>query len=118
MNDDLKKLEAYGVDLPQVMERFVDDEALYLECLSIFMSDPAFEGLCTALAAGDDSAAFDQAHALKGVAGNLGLTPLYQAIGNIVEPLRGGPHENLDRQLQDILEEKQRLEKLLGGDTT
>ncbi len=32
--------------------------------------------------------AFEDAHALKGVAGNLHLTSLYDAISQLVEPLR------------------------------
>lgn len=33
-------------------------------------------------------AAFEAAHTLKGVTGNMGLDPLYDAVCNIVEPLR------------------------------
>lgn len=36
----------------------------------------------------DYTAAFEAAHTLKGVVGNMGLTPLYQAVCEIVEPLR------------------------------
>ena len=38
-------------------------------------------------------AAFEDAHALKGVAGNLHLTPLFKAVEEIVEPLRARDSE-------------------------
>lgn len=116
MNDMLDKLAAYGVNLPEVMARFVKDKELYLECLASFMSDPAFEKLRAALLAHDYAAAFDQAHTLKGVAGNLGLTPLYSAICNIVESLRSGDYGDLEEQCQHILEEKRLLENILKGE--
>ena len=38
----------------------------------------------------DLDGAFQAAHTLKGVSGNLGLTPLYEVVCDIVEPLRHG----------------------------
>ena len=66
-------LSAYGVDLNEVMERFVNDEELYYECLNTFIDDPSFDGLHNALLEKEYEAAFHHAHTLKGVAGNLGL---------------------------------------------
>ena len=43
-----------------------------------------------ALASGDTAKAFEAAHTLKGVTGNMGLTPLYAALCTLVEPLRTG----------------------------
>ena len=45
------------------------------------------------------TSAFEAAHTLKGVTGNMGLTPLYDAVCTIVEPLRtgrtGGLHKDV-----------------------
>lgn len=41
-----------------------------------------------ALESKDYSKAFDCAHTLKGVCGNLGLTPMYEIICRVVEALR------------------------------
>lgn len=84
----LKKLQEYGADTKGAMERFLDDTELYEMCLVTFMKDEGFAGLEKALAEKAYDKAFDHAHTLKGVAGNLGLTPLFQAISDIVEPLR------------------------------
>ena len=58
-------------------------------------------------------AAFEAAHTLKGVAGNLGLKPLYDAVCHIVEPLRRGEErDDYAVMYQTIQEEFQRAEKL------
>lgn len=87
-------LTAYGVDWDEVMERFVQSEELYLECLGMLVEDENPALLEKALEDGDYGAAFDAAHTLKGVAANMGLMPLFEAVGALVAPLRG--HEPMD----------------------
>lgn len=82
--------KTYGLDYDTTMARFMGDEGIYVRILGMLFADPNAEALKAALAAGDLPAAFQAAHALKGVAGNLGLTPLYQAACALVEPLRRG----------------------------
>lgn len=84
----LDRLEQYGADVKSAMARFLDDEELYVSCFDSFMEDEAFAQLDAALACCEYERAFEAAHTLKGVAGNMGLTPLYGAICNLVEALR------------------------------
>ena len=92
---DLKEVfQQYGADYETTMARFTGNEQMYLKILSMLPRDKNLHRLDQALQAGDYPAAFDAAHTLKGMAGNLGLTPLYQAVCAIVEPLRAG--EKLD----------------------
>ncbi len=72
----------------------VNDEAFYKECLITFTTDPGFKKLGQAIQNKDAEAAFESAHALKGVAGNLGLDPLYQSLCDLVEALR---EEQMDK---------------------
>ncbi|MFA6947924.1 MAG: Hpt domain-containing protein [Eubacteriales bacterium] len=90
MSKIIDALLSWGCDIDGAMERFMDDEELYLSCLSIVCDDDAFAELESALRAHDIPAAFDAAHTLKGVLGNMGLTPMYDAVVEIVEPLRAG----------------------------
>ena len=53
------------------------------------LADANFDKLREAVAAGDAKAAFEAAHALKGVAGNLALTPIYTPLSELTEQLRG-----------------------------
>jgi HPt (histidine-containing phosphotransfer) domain-containing protein len=109
-----EELEAYGVNLTEVMERFVNDEEFYADCLLSFMEDPSFEALGSALEEQNFSEAFDYAHTLKGVAGNLGLTPLFNAICGIVEPLRSKEFSNVGGLYKTVLDEKERLQNLIN----
>lgn len=80
--------EAYGADYELTMSRFLGDETKYLRFLDLLFLDDNLQTLGDALAAGDLDGAFGAAHTLKGISGNLGLTPLYNAVCEIVAPLR------------------------------
>ena len=94
MSELKKMLEEYGADYQAIMGRFMGNEAFYLRIFSMFPKDESLTKLGQALSNNDYTAAFDAAHTLKGVTGNLGLSPLYQAVCAIVEPLRTGEAEN------------------------
>ena len=83
-------LEAYGVDYQTTMDRFLGNETLYRSLLDRLFEDDSLQKLGGALASGDTAKAFEAAHTLKGVTGNMGLTPLYAARCTLVEPLRTG----------------------------
>ena len=81
-------LEAYGMDYTRTMERFMGNEKLYMKLLDMLFQDDNLKKLGDALTSGDMAGAFEAAHTLKGVAGNMGLTKLYNAVCAVVEPLR------------------------------
>lgn len=76
--------------IPATQARFLDDISFYRDIALEALGDPAFEELSTQLTAHNTAAAFDTAHMLKGVVSNCGITPLFDAIVALVEPLRGG----------------------------
>ena len=82
------RLLQVGVDIDGGLERFMDNEALFLKCLRRFPTDTSFQQLEEALSAGDLQAAFVAAHTLKGVSGNLSLDAVFQASLPVVEALR------------------------------
>lgn len=106
-------LRARGADMNGAMDRFLGDQELYGDCFRMFLEDPSFPALEHALSQQDAAAAFDAAHSLKGVAGNLGLTALYQAVCALVEPLRQGQCTGLSPLYQAVRDEKAKLDALL-----
>lgn len=84
----IEKLNAFGANTKEGLERCMGNEALYLRLVNIFLNDTSFEKLKEALQINDLDAAFQAAHALKGVLGNLSLTPLYEIILEMTELLR------------------------------
>lgn len=80
--------EAYGADYQGTMSRFMGNETMYLKFLKMLFQDDNLHKLGEAIDSGNLKAAFEAAHTLKGVVGNMGLTPLYKAVCDIVIPLR------------------------------
>ena len=99
----LERLAALGCDVVGAMNRMMQDESFYRECLTSFADDPLFPSLGDALRGGNTRAAFEHAHALKGVSANLGLTPLWEQAGALVEQLRTGSLEGTDELYQGLL---------------
>lgn len=85
--------------------RFLNDSDFYLEIVTEMLQDPGFEQLAAQLKQRQTAAAFETAHMLKGVIGNCGVTPLYDGIVQIVEPLRTGDpdFEKLEERCRQML---------------
>ncbi len=81
-------LKEHGIDCDMGARRFLDDRALYEEMLTMFLSDTCFEQAEAAFAGGDYKGLFECGHTLKGTAGNLDMTALYRASGELTEYLR------------------------------
>lgn len=84
-----------------------------MECLQMVLEDTSFEKLKLALDAKNVKEAFDCAHTLKGVLGNVGLTPLYEKTIEIVEPLRKGDCEGLTEKIEELIGMRNRLSDIL-----
>ena len=84
----LSELEACGVNLSGVLQRFMGNKAIYMKMLPLVIKDTSFAGLKEALLEKDYGKAFAQAHTLKGVAGNLGFDNVLENLVPLVEILR------------------------------
>ena len=78
-----------GGNYEDVLRRLTND-ILIKRFLTKFIEDQSHAGLCSAFQAGDGEESFRQAHTLKGVAMNLGLTALAESASELTELLRGG----------------------------
>lgn len=91
MNESTKNaLLSLGMNLDETLARLANNEGLLLRLLGKFSADTSFQTLEKAVAEGDMEEGFRAAHTLKGVAGNLGLGGLFDAVSPLVEALRGG----------------------------
>lgn len=64
--------------------------------------------------AGNIPAAFDAAHALKGVFANVGLTPTHDQIAAIVEPFRPGVRDGLDGKYARLMQRRTKLRAIIA----
>lgn len=114
MNVTLERLNKWGCDVRGALERFVGDEDMYIGFLNEVVDDKALEKLGHAIKVGNIRDAFHEAHTLKGVHGNLGLTPLYQLDIEIVEPLRIGKDDGVSENYELLIDANDILKQLLG----
>lgn len=91
-----KQLEECGADVETTLKRFMGKDELYLKFLGKFPADQNYANLGTNLEAGAYEEAYKCAHALKGVVGNLGLTPIFEKVSALVEELRNKADADVD----------------------
>lgn len=81
-------LRNFGADTDGALRRCMNNEEFYLKQVNKVLTGTSFDKLKEAVDNADFDAAFEASHALKGVCGNLGLTPLYEPISEMTEHLR------------------------------
>ena len=84
----LELLQSYGVNTKEGLSRCMNMEKFYFRMLGMGLKNDSFDKLEKLLAEGNLEEAFEQAHAIKGVTGNLAITPIYNKIVDITEGLR------------------------------
>lgn len=97
-----------GIDYAQGLDRFAGNAAIYEKFLRQFVGDPTFPALEAAMKDGDTAAAFQAAHTLKGLTGNLSLNSLYGRLVKLVEALRGQGNLPLAQALFPAAQEEYR----------
>ena len=103
----IEKLRELGANVDEGLERCMGMEDFYLEMIELGLSDDRFEALGKALEEGNLDDAFEHAHALKGVVGNLALTPLYETVSEITENLRAKVQTDYEIIYKKILSQRE-----------
>ncbi|MDY4610793.1 MAG: Hpt domain-containing protein [Sphaerochaetaceae bacterium] len=114
----VEKLIVYGADMRGVHDRFMGDSALYEKCFLGFLKEPNFDALERSMDAGDYVQAFEAAHALKGLSGNLGLIPFYDVLCKLVESLRMKALQNVEAEYADVVSAFHLLEAIVAPDAS
>ncbi|MDO5559008.1 MAG: Hpt domain-containing protein [Oscillospiraceae bacterium] len=112
MNKKLINLKNAGCAIDSALDRTLNDDEFLLTCINQALVDNNFNDLGDALKKEDFKAAFEYSHTLKGILANVGLTPLYDIIVQIVEPLRKNNTANLTVKYNALIVEKQKLSLL------
>ena len=98
MND----IASYGIDFDDAMDRFGGNIDLYKRLALRYLEDSHFDGCVASMTAGDYDEAYREAHSLKGVAGNLSFTQLYDVSSMMCKNLREGEPVAASRLLEDL----------------
>ena len=86
----IEDLREFGADVDEGLMRCMNNTDFYLMLVGKALKDDRLEQLAQQIAAKDLAAAFETAHALKGVYANLSLTPLTKPVVQMTELLRCG----------------------------
>ena len=115
MNDVLSKLRDWGCDVDGALGRVLDDEELLVDLLNRASADPTLNDLGVALRAGNIRLGFELAHSLKGVLGNLGITPMYLIASEMTETLRAGTDDGMLERFAELERCGERLREILAS---
>lgn len=89
----LEELEAEGADIAGGLQRLGNKADFYVRMLGRLPGLVKEKSVTESLIENDPALAVENAHAIKGAAGNLSVTPLYEAYSEIVTLLRD--HNNV-----------------------
>lgn len=107
-------LKAFGADTGEGMARCLNNEAFYLRLVKKVLAEPSFDRLREAVEKNDLQEAFEAAHALKGVLGNLSLTPIYTPVSEMTELLRAKAEADYQGYVETILAKREELQAICG----
>ncbi len=94
--------ETIEADYYEVFERMLRREELISKFLKKYTTDMTFSKLEDAMNTGSVQDIFKAAHSLKGVVANLGLKPLVDEVGNLVEITRTGESDGISKIFENI----------------
>lgn len=86
-------LEAGGLNVDEAMQRFMNSEQLWIKFLKKFKADTSYEKLVKAIEEKNWKDAFEAAHTLKGITGNLAMDRFHELVSKQTDYLR---RENAD----------------------
>ena len=101
--DLISELDALGVNTKEAIERLNNNSAFYVKMLGKFAGELDNHPVMPYLESGDYESAVTHAHTLKGLTGNLSVTPLYKAYTEIVALLRANEPEKAKQLMADTL---------------
>ncbi len=102
MHQIIQQLNDLGCDTKSAINRLLGSEATYLTFLEKYKKTFHVAELGELLNQKQYQDAFDCVHNIKGAAGNLGLTPLYNASSTLTEKLRANDYTDLESIYQQL----------------
>ena len=99
----LEELKQSGVNVDEGLERVMGDRDLYEMMLGMFVDSVRDNPIALEEFDGELEPLIQKVHLLKGVTGNLPLTPVYNGYQNALTLLRGGQAAAAREELERLL---------------
>jgi HPt (histidine-containing phosphotransfer) domain-containing protein len=103
MKEFFTELEKQGADIKEGLGRLMGNEGLYEKLLAKFPASAEDEDIRKAMDKKDYNELLELTHKLKGVTGNLSLTPLYERYTTIVSDIRAKNYDGMDKKIEEVL---------------
>lgn len=114
----LEELRSLGVDVDDGLKRLMGNEKLYTRLLGSFVKMAKTQAVDPNFDESDYKEAIEKAHSIKGTAGNLSLTPIYESYSEILNLLRTNKPAEAKAALVKVLPIQQEIisciEKYMG----
>ena len=111
----IEALNEYGANTKEGLERCLNDEGFYLSLVPAALEKKDYERIEIAVQSGNFEEAFEAAHALKGVLGNLALTPIYTPVSEMTERLRARDTTfDYGASIKSMWDARNKLEQLMS----
>lgn len=105
----LDELKDLGVDIDGGLKRLNGNEKLYTRLFGSFLKTLDANLIDIDFDCSNYEDIIEKAHTIKGTAGNLSITPLYESYTEILGLLRGGKPEEAKPVLEKILPVQQKI---------
>lgn len=101
--DIFSELKDFGVNIDEAMDRFMHNDELYRQMLLKLPSNIESQPVMSLIEKGSYEQAKANAHALKGVTGNLSITPLYKAYSKAVDLFKANKPNEAKQVIREML---------------
>ena len=109
----IEALKQFGADTNDGLSRCMGNEAFYFKLIGKVIDDKNFAALEEAIASKNYDTAFEIAHSMKGVLGNLALTPIYTPVCEMTELPRNRTDADYAPFLKTISEKRAELAAMI-----
>ncbi len=110
----LEILKEMGIDPKDGLARCMNKEDFYFKMLKLGLSDEKFDSIEEILKDKKMKEGFEMAHAIKGVVGNLALTPMYKSMSELTELLRNNKDGDYLTIYKPVKEMRDKLLKIIN----
>lgn len=77
-----------GIDVDGAVARFVNNETLFVTYLKTFPGQEQYNNIKPNIEKKDYDEAYKAAHAIKGIAGNLGIIPVFDSVNKMLSLMK------------------------------
>lgn len=109
----VEMLMEHGIDYVDGVERFGDNAPMFERFIIRFLDDKYFDQLEGAIEDNDVEEAFQVAHTLKGVVGNLSFKRYFKTVDVVTEALRANDIDKAKEKMGDVKDSHKDVMKAL-----